>query len=82
MVRDVAAPSGFVHLDAARGELIRGREDVGPTAVAADAERQDVRVLDEQQEVAGVAGLARRDEIALQRKRLGVRHQAKPTNQQ
>ena len=42
-------------------------------AVAADAERQDVRMLEEQQHVADAAGAAILDERALQRERLGVR---------
>ena len=41
-------------------------------AVAADAERQHVRMLDEEQEIANAAGLAILDERALHRERLSV----------
>ena len=51
VVGDVAAAAGLVDLDAARRERIRRREDVRAPAVAAHAERQDVRMLDEQQHV-------------------------------
>ena len=55
-------------------------EDVRAPAVASDAERQDRRMLDEQQHVVDPTGAALLDEGALQRERLGVRHQAEPPN--
>ena len=49
-------------------------------AVAAHAEREHVRMLDEQQQIADAAGAPLLDERALQRERLGVRHEAEPAD--
>ena len=78
VVGDVAAAAGLVHLDAARGQRLGGRENVRSAAVAAHAERQDVRMLDEQQQIADAARAPLLDERALQRQRVGVRHEAEP----
>ena len=80
VIGDVAAAAGFVHLDAARRERLRRRQDVRAAAVAADAEREDGRMLDEQQQVADAAGAPLLDQRALQRQRLGVRHEAEATD--
>lgn len=82
VVGDVAAATGFVHLDAARREKVGISEDVRSTAVAANAERQDVRVLDEQELVVNCSRLALVDERALQRQRLGVRDTPQATDDQ
>ena len=71
VVGDVAAASGLVHLDAARRQRFGCREDVTAAAVAAHAERQHVRMFDEQQQIADAVRAALFDERALQRERLG-----------
>ena len=76
VIGDVAAAPGLEHLDAARGQVVVGRENVRPAAVAAHAEREDGRMLDQQQQIADRAGAPLLDERALQRERVGVRHQA------
>ena len=50
-----------------------GRENVRAAAVATHAERQHVRMLDEQQHVADLPLAAIVDELLLQGQRLGVR---------
>ena len=49
MIRDVTAAAGLVHVDAPSGEQIGRGENMRSAAIASDAERQDVRVLDEDQ---------------------------------
>jgi hypothetical protein len=48
---------------------------VRPPAVAADAEREHVRVFDEKQQIAHAPGAPILDEGALKRQRVGVRHE-------
>ena len=50
---------------------------MGAASISAYAERQDVGVLDEQQQIACLAGLTRPDEFALQREGVRVRDAAK-----
>src|SRR5205823_956952 len=51
VIRDIAAASGLVDLDAAGRQRVGRGEDVRSAAVAAHAERQHVRMLDEHQRV-------------------------------
>jgi len=51
-----------------------------PPAVAADAERDHVRVLEQQQRVANRPRAPLVDKRALQRERLGIRHEAEMFN--
>jgi hypothetical protein len=80
MVRDVAAAAGLVNLDAARGKEIGRRQDVRPAAVAADAEREDVRMLEENQQIADAPRLPLLDERSLERKRVEVGDASEPAN--
>ena len=45
MIGDVASAPRLVHVDAACREHVRRRQDMSAAAVAANAERQDVRML-------------------------------------
>jgi hypothetical protein len=76
MVGDVAATPGLKYCDPTGIERLRGREDVRSPAIASHAERQNMRVLDEQQRVADPSGPTVFDQCALQRERVCVRHQA------
>jgi hypothetical protein len=80
VVGHIAAASGLEDLDAPGGQHVLGRQNVGTTAVAADAQGQHRRVLDEEQQIADVPRLALGDEGTLQRKRIGIRDQAKPAD--
>jgi hypothetical protein len=80
VVRDVAAPAGFVHVNATLGERFRTGQDVRAAAVASHPEGQDVRVLEKQQNVACPPGLTVCHERPLQAERFGVRHRSQPAN--
>jgi hypothetical protein len=67
-----------VHLDPARRKRFIVRENVGAATVAADTERQHVWVFDEKEQVANTVRATLFHERALYRKRVRVRHQAKP----
>src|SRR5207244_13454582 len=62
VIRDVAAAAGLEDVHAARGERIGGGEDVRPTAIAANTERQHMRMLEQQQRVGDAASTALLDE--------------------
>ena len=74
MICDVTAAAGLVHIDAPSGKQIGRGENMRSAAVASDAERQDVRVLDEHQQIADAAGLPILDERTLHGERVGVPH--------
>ena len=69
VIGDVATAVGFVNVDAASGEHFRAGEDVAEMGVA--AERDDVRMFDEQQLVGDESGLAPGLEMLLELKCLG-----------
>ena len=70
--------AGFEHLDAPRSQRLAGRQDVGPAPVSPDTERQDRRMLDEQEQIVDGPGAPFFDQRALQRQRVGIRHTAQP----
>jgi len=76
VVRDVAAPSGFVDGDPPRRQLFGAGQNVTASAVAADAEREHVRVLDQEQHVVDAIVLALLDDGPLKRQPIRVRHDA------
>ncbi len=78
MVRDVAAATRLVDLDAACGQNVGKGKDMAPSAIAANAERQNVRVFDEEQLIADDAVPPPLDQFALQGKRIGVRDTSEP----
>jgi hypothetical protein len=80
MVRDVAAASSLVHIDPVRREGFSGGEEMGAASVAANTESDDVRMLDQQQQIADAIRAAFFNERSLEGQRLRVRHQAQSPN--
>jgi hypothetical protein len=80
VVRDIAAASGFVNLNAAGRQCLAAGEEVRPPAVAFDAEGQHMRVFDEQQDVLDAPGTPFLDEAPLERQRLAVRKEPQATD--
>ena len=76
VVGHVAAAAGVGHGDAQFSQPSLGRQNVPAPAVALHAEREHVRMLQQEQRVGNGAGLALLHERALQRQRLVVRHDA------
>jgi hypothetical protein len=76
----VAAPAGLVHRDAKLGEAGMARDDVRPAAVAFHPQRDDGRMLQEQEQIGDMPGAPFLDEAALHRKRLVIRHDAESTD--
>ena len=70
MISDVAAAVDLVDLDAASGEEIVGREDVGAGGVAAESE--DGRVFEEEERVADGSRFARCYDLGLDTEAFGV----------
>ena len=65
VIRDVSSASGLVDVDAASRQRIGRGQDVRAAAVTANAEREDVGMFDEEQEIADAAVPALLDERAL-----------------
>jgi hypothetical protein len=80
VVGDVAAAPCFVNLDTARGEEVAAGEDVGASAIAFDAERQDVRMLDEEQDVFDAPGPPLLDEVPLERQGVCIGNEPQATD--
>jgi hypothetical protein len=78
--RDVAAAPGLDHLDAVAREFLRRGDDVGPIVACLDPERDDGRMLEEQQLIGDRTGPARVDELLLERERLGVADEPQPSD--
>ena len=74
VISDVAATVDFVDLDAFLGEKLVGCEDVGAGGVA--AEREDGRVLEEEESVANLLGHARGHDLRLDAQAFDVRDAA------
>ena len=71
VVGHIAAAPRFVHVDAAGRQHLRRRDDVRAGAVRFYAERDDVRVLEQDQDVRDPVRFPILDECALQREPLG-----------
>ena len=80
VVGDVSAAPGLVNLDAAGCQDVGAGPDVRSPAVALHAERQHMRMLDEQQDVVNPAGPPLLDELTLQRQGVGVGNESQPTH--
>ena len=80
VIRHVAAAAGLVNRDAEIGELLVGRNDVGARDLAAHAEGDDGRMLQEQEQVGNAVGSTLLDERSLQRERLDVADQPETTD--
>jgi hypothetical protein len=72
VIRDVAAAAGLMHFDAARAQQLWCGQNVRTAAVAAHAQRQDMRVFNQQQRVINRAAHPIFDECALQGDRIAV----------
>ena len=70
VIGDLAAAVGLVDLDALASEQFIAGEDVRARGVA--AERENGRMLHEEQRVADSAGLARGDDLVLKAQTFGV----------
>ena len=57
-----------------REASVRHRENVGPPAVAANTERQDMRMFEEEQRIADPPGAPVFDQRSLKRQCVSVRH--------
>lgn len=78
VICNIATSTRLEDLDVPRGERGGRREDVGAPPITANAQGQDVGMLDQQQQIAHPIGLALIDQRPLKRESLRVRHQAKP----
>ena len=79
MVRHVTASTGLVDLYPTSCQLISTRQDVSPPAIVSNTERQDVRMLDEQQDIRDAVALPVFDERSLKRESIRVRDQSQTT---
>jgi hypothetical protein len=80
MVCDVATAAGLAHLDAARGQELGRRDQVRPRNLGLDAERDDVRMFEEQEKIGYATGPPFLDERALHLMRDRIRDDAEPPN--
>jgi hypothetical protein len=80
VIRDVTATTGLEHGHAQFVEAFRCGEDVGPAAALADAEGEHMWVLEQEQRVRNVAGLALLHERTLHLQRFVIGHTAEATN--
>ena len=76
VIGDVAAAAGLDHVDAARGQHFRCRDDVRARFSQLHAERDDMGVFEQQQRVGDALGTAIFDERLLQVERGRVRDDA------
>jgi hypothetical protein len=65
-----------VYLDSASRQRVGVREDVRSASVATNAEREHMRMLDKQQQIADAVRSPILDELALQRQPIGIWHAA------
>ena len=80
VIGDVAATSCFVDVDASSRKLIGRGEDVAAPAVPPHAERQDVWMFEEEQQIVHLTSLPFIDERALQRECVVVRDEPERPN--
>jgi hypothetical protein len=80
VIRDVASTSGLDDVDPSCSEHVGRRQDVRSTELALDAERNDRRMLEQQEQVAHAARATLRDKGLLQREAFSIRNPAPPTN--
>jgi hypothetical protein len=73
VIRHVATAACFVNGHAAPGELFIRGENIG-AAAAANANRQDVRMFEQQQRIGDAAGPTLFDQVTLQLQRFVVCH--------
>src|SRR4051794_7537373 len=76
VIGDIAAAARLEHVDAAGGQNISRGENVRAAAIAAYAERQHMRVLEQQQRIGDAPGAAIFDERTLKVERLAIRHRS------
>ena len=76
----VSAAARFKKLDAVSFERLRSREHVRAIVAGPDSERDDRRVLEQEQLIGNPVGLPILDELLLEFQRLGVSDDPEPTN--
>jgi hypothetical protein len=72
VIRHVAAAAGFVDFNALSGQRGRRRDDIRVAAASLRAERDDRRMLEQQQRVANPPGAPILDQLPLQLERRGI----------
>ena len=80
VVGDISAAPRLVNLDAAGCQDVGAGPDVRSSAVPLHAERQDMRMLDEQQDVVSPTGPPLLDELTLERQGVGVGNPSQPAH--
>ena len=80
MVGDVSPAGRLMQLHSAGLEDGLWDEEILQTAPSADPDSDDVRMLEQQQEVWHPPRLPLQDKILLEYERLAIRHDAQPTN--
>ena len=76
----VSASARFKKLDTVSFERLRSREHVRAIVTGPDSERDDRRVLEQEELIGNPVGLPFLDELLLEFQRLGVSDDPKPTN--
>jgi hypothetical protein len=80
VIRHIAPAAGLVYANTTCGEHVGRRHDVRPPAALPNAERQDMRMLEQEERVRNSVCPALVDERTLQLQRFAIWHPAKPTN--
>jgi hypothetical protein len=80
VIRDVAAAPRFVGLHSAPTEQLLGRNEVGTRSVQLHTERDDVRMLEQQQEIGNATGATLFHESPLHLRRSRIWHHAEMTD--
>src|SRR5688500_18165402 len=78
MIGDVAAPPGLMKFDVPRREQLRRRDQMRTCGVRFDAERDDMRMFEQKEEVGDTAGATFLDERSLHVARDRIRNHAQP----
>ena len=78
--RHVSASARFEKLDTVSFERLRSREHVRAIVAGPDSERDDRRVLEQEELIGNPVGLPFLDELLLEFQRLGVSDDPEPTN--
>ena len=80
VIGDISAATSLVDCNPEGGKPLVRRDDIATRDLAANTERDDRRVLEEEKKIGNAVCPALFDELALQRKCLVVRHHAETTD--